>query len=64
MKAPDLMIIDHTEVDESLQGQGIGKKLLEQLVLFARTYDIKVVSHCQFANVTFQRMKDWQDVLA
>jgi predicted GNAT family acetyltransferase len=26
--SPNLIIIDHTEVDESLKGQGIGRKLL------------------------------------
>ena len=64
MKDPGTMVIEHTEVDDSLQGQGIGKKLLAQLVDFAREKDIKVISACTYANATFQRMKEWQDVLA
>ena len=57
------MIIDHTEVDESLSGQGVGKKLLEQLVSYVREHEIKVIPICPFAHATFRRMKEWQDVL-
>ena len=57
------MIIEHTEVDEWLKGQGIGKKLLEALVEFVRKEDIKVIPLCPFANATFKRMTEWQDVL-
>ncbi|HEY1091130.1 MAG TPA: GNAT family N-acetyltransferase, partial [Burkholderiaceae bacterium] len=32
-----LIIIDHTEVDESLKGQGIGRKLLAALVEWVRS---------------------------
>ena len=61
---PDKIIIDHTEVDESLKGQGIGRKLQEKLVEDVRARGIKVIPLCPFAKVTFQRVKEWQDVLA
>jgi predicted GNAT family acetyltransferase len=57
------MIIEHTEVDESLKGQGIGKKLQTALVEFVRAQEIKVIPLCPFANAMFKRMKEWQDVL-
>jgi len=57
------MIIEHTEVDESLKGQGIGKQLLATLVDYIRAEEIKVIPLCPFANATFKRMKEWQDVL-
>ncbi|HLF64469.1 MAG TPA: GNAT family N-acetyltransferase [Saprospiraceae bacterium] len=57
------MIIEHTDVDESLKGQGIGKKLQAELVDYVRANGIKVVPLCPFANATFKRMKEWQDVL-
>ncbi len=57
------MIIDHTEVDDSLSGQGIGKRLLEQLVNYVREHNIKVIPLCPFAHATFKRVKEWQDVL-
>lgn len=57
------MIIEHTEVDESLKGQGVGKKLLETLVMYVRERHIKVLPLCPFAKATFERVKEWQDVL-
>ena len=64
MAAADKMIIEHTEVDESLKGQGVGKKLQSGLVDYVRANNIKVIPLCPFANATFQKMKEWQDVLA
>lgn len=58
------MIIEHTDVDASLKGKSIGKKLLGELVEFARAKQIKVLPLCPFANATFQKTKAWQDVLA
>lgn len=57
------IIIEHTEVDESLKGQGVGAKLLEALVDFVRTEGIKVIPLCPFANATFKKRTDLQDVL-
>ncbi len=57
-------IIEHTEVDESLKGQGIGKQLQAALVEYVRAHDIKVIPLCPFAHATFKRMKEWQDVLS
>jgi predicted GNAT family acetyltransferase len=58
------MIIDHTVVDEALKGQGIGKRLQAELVSYVREHAIKVIPLCPFAKATFQKTKEWQDVLA
>lgn len=58
------MIIEHTEVDESLKGKRVGEKLLEALVDFVRKEGIKVIPLCPFANATFKKRTDLQDVLA
>lgn len=57
------MIIDHTDVDDSLRGQGIGKQLLGALVDYVRTSGIQVIPLCPFAKATFKKTIDWQDVL-
>lgn len=64
MVNPQKMIIEHTEVDDSMAGKGVGKLLLENLVNYVRTKGIKVIPLCPFANATFKRVKEWQDVLA
>lgn len=63
MAGGQTMIIEHTEVDDSLRRQGIGKKLLSALVDHVRSKGIKVIPLCPFANATFQKTKEWQDVL-
>ncbi|MEP0711443.1 GNAT family N-acetyltransferase [Algoriphagus sp.] len=57
------MIIEHTEVDESMKGQGIGLKILRELVQFARKEEIKVIPLCPFAKAMFQKKGELQDVL-
>ena len=64
MAGPQKMIIEHTGVDKSLEGKGLGKKLLETLVSYVRQNEIRVIPLCPFANATFKRVVDWQDVLA
>ena len=63
MAGPKKMIIEHTEVDESLKGQGIGVQLLEALVDFVRKEEIKVIPLCPFAKAVFKKRADLQDVL-
>jgi len=58
------LIIEHTGVDESLKGQGIGKKLLEKLVVYTREKKISVMPLCSFANAVLKKTPEWQDVLS
>lgn len=63
MAGPRKMIIEHTEVSQKLKGQGVGVRLLEQLVEFVRKEDIKVIPLCPFAKATFRKREDLRDVL-
>ncbi|WP_224994761.1 GNAT family N-acetyltransferase [Cesiribacter sp. SM1] len=58
------IIIDHTTVDVSLKGRGIGKRLLFNLVTFVRENHIRVIPLCPFAAATFHKTHEWQNVLA
>ena len=60
---PSLIIIDHTEVDPSLSGQGVGRKLLGALVSWVRSSGIKVVPLCPFAKAQFEKDSSIRDVL-
>ncbi|MBC3759052.1 N-acetyltransferase [Hyunsoonleella sp. SJ7] len=57
------IIIDHTEVNPSLKGQGVGYKLVETAVDYAREKNIKVLPLCPFANAVFKKRKEYSDVL-
>jgi hypothetical protein len=61
---PTLIIIDHTEVDASLSGQGAGRKLLGALVQWARATGTKVIPLCPFAKAQFNKDPLLRDVLA
>ncbi|MHA7129136.1 GNAT family N-acetyltransferase [Algoriphagus namhaensis] len=63
MAGPAKLIIEHTEVDESLRGEGVGIKLLEALVEDARARNIKVLPLCPFAKANLEKRPDLQDVL-
>jgi len=58
-----LIIVDHTEVDPSLAGQGIGRKLLDALVDWARSSGTKVMPLCPFAKAQFGKDESIRDVL-
>ena len=59
-----LVIIDHTEVDPALGGQGVGRRLLDAAVAWARASHVKVVATCPFAAAQFARDPGLRDVLA
>ncbi|WP_115461876.1 GNAT family N-acetyltransferase [Winogradskyella aurantiaca] len=56
------IIIDHTEVDESLKGQGVGYKLVEAAFEYARENTIKIMPLCPFAAAVFKK-RAYKDVL-
>ena len=58
-----MIIIDHTEVAESLKGQGAGRQLLDALVAWVRSTDTKVIALCPFAKSQFDKDPSIRDVL-
>ena len=62
-RGKDVLSIDHTEVDEILEGKGVGSALVEHIVAFAREKGIKMKLYCAFAKKVFEKRKDYHDVL-
>jgi uncharacterized protein len=58
------VIIDHTDVDDRLRGQGAGKKLVQAAVEWARTEKVKLMPLCPFARSVFDKTPEYSDVLA
>lgn len=58
------IIIDHTEVDDSLKGNGVGKDLVAEGVKFARENNLKIVATCTFAKAELEKHPEYADVLA
>ena len=56
--------IVHTEVDERLRGQRIGRRLLDTLVAWARETKTRVAATCPYAKKEFEKDASIRDVLA
>jgi uncharacterized protein len=61
--SPELIIINHTEVEPAYGGKDVGKQLLYKIVNMAREKDLKIIPLCPFAAAMFKRLNDIQDVL-
>lgn len=59
-----LVNIDHTGVDPSLGGHGVGRSLLDAAVQWARATHTKVIATCPFASAQFAKDPSIRDVLA
>jgi predicted GNAT family acetyltransferase len=58
------VIIDHTEIEESLRRTGTGRKLVAAAVDWAREEDVKLLPLCPFARSVFDKTPEFGDVLA
>jgi predicted GNAT family acetyltransferase len=59
----DRIIIDHTEVDDSLKGKGVGKQMLDAAVEYARDKNIKIIPLCPFAKAILTKEDQYKDIL-
>jgi predicted GNAT family acetyltransferase len=57
------IIIDHTEVNAAYRGQNIGKRILSEIVAYARLNNIKIIPLCPFAKSVFEKTESIRDVL-
>jgi len=51
-------VIDHTWVSDTMNGKGLGLKLVQAIIDMAREDKKKVIPGCRFANKMFERHKD------
>ncbi len=56
------IIIDHTDVDDSLRGQGVGLMLVEYAVEYVRKKGIKLLPLCPFTKATLLKHPEWKDM--
>lgn len=58
----DKFIIEHTEVNETHEGKGLGKLLVKAAVDFAREKNLKIIPLCPYANAAFKKTPEYIDV--
>ena len=56
-------IITHTEVDSAYGGQGIARRLIEEIVAEARRAGKKIVPLCSYADKMMTGKEEYRDVL-
>ncbi|MCC6251243.1 MAG: N-acetyltransferase [Bacteroidia bacterium] len=54
--------IHHTKVKEAYNGQGLGKKLVESVIDYARKHQLKIVSYCPYAKRVLEKSENVKDV--
>lgn len=63
MAGEGILIIDHTEVTDTLRGTGAGVKLVMAAVEHARINELKIIPLCPFAKSVFDKKEEIRDVL-
>lgn len=56
------IIIEHTEVGESLKGMNAGYQLVNAAVEYARATNIKILAICPYARSVFKKKPEFNDV--
>ena len=57
------VILDHTQVDDSLRGTGTGARLVAAAVEWARAEKVSLLPLCPFARSVFEKTPAYADVL-
>ncbi len=60
---PERVVVDHTEVHPRLQGLGVGRRLLDATVAWARETGTRLVVTCPYAKAQFEKDPSIRDVL-
>ncbi|MFP1590528.1 GNAT family N-acetyltransferase [Escherichia coli] len=58
----NLAIIEHTDVDESLKGQGIGKQLVAKVVEKMRREKQRFSHYAHLRNTEFDKTREYDDI--
>jgi predicted GNAT family acetyltransferase len=56
------LLIVHTEVDKMLAGKGVGRKLVETIVNYARENSISIRATCPYAKKVLDNSPEFADV--
>lgn len=57
-------IIDHTSVEQTFTGKGLGKQMVMEAVKFAREKSAKIVARCSYAKKVLESDDSYKDVRA
>ena len=61
--SPDKIIAEHTSVDDSLRGTGVGEALVVRLIEDARVDGRSIFPLCPFVKAQYAKHPEWSDVI-
>lgn len=56
------VVINHTQVDDSLRGRGVARRLLDASVAWARQTGTRIAATCPYAKAQFEKDPSIRDV--
>lgn len=62
--ANKVMNINHVEVREDMQGEGLASKILDHAVTYAKDHQMKVNPVCSYAVARFKKKSEYQAIQA
>lgn len=60
---PEVLILEHTEVDPALKGKGVASDLVENVLLQIELQGLKVVPKCPFIKKYIEKHPEWESIL-
>jgi predicted GNAT family acetyltransferase len=60
---PGLIAFIHTEIDERMEGEGLGRALIQAVLDDARERGLAVLPFCPFVNDYIKRHAEYQDLV-
>lgn len=58
----DVMVVEHTFVNENMRNQGLAKELVDRAVEYARENEYKIEPVCSYVATVFERYDEYEDV--
>lgn len=59
----NILIIDHTGIDDAHRGQGLAEKLVLKVIEKAKDENLKIMPLCPFAKREFEKNAEYREVL-
>ena len=63
LNKPGRIVIEHTEVGDSLRGMNVGLQLVTKAVEYAQQEDLKIIPHCPYARSVISKRPEWQQLV-
>lgn len=61
---PNVLTLEHIEVDKQLSGRGVASELTESVLLEIELRGLKVIAECPFINSYIKNHPEWESILA